>query len=92
MSYGVMFVPSVLHVLTEIFENPNKEFPDKSFKFADVRETLLSYLIFQNALTNNQVECPKELVSRLNWLSKAYFVNEKRKVQLYHLHDSKIIA
>ena len=85
MSEIILNVHSILQVLTVISESNHKEFPDNSFIFSEVRECLLSYLIAQNALTMTQVFGPKELISRLNWLTETFQHLFMKPVDLYEI-------
>ena len=67
MSQVILNVHNVLKVLTLLNES-NRDLDNRKFNFSDVRDTLLSYLIYNNALTSSTIPCPEYFVSRLNWL------------------------
>lgn len=67
MSQVILNVHNVLKVLTLLNES-NRDLDNRKFNFSDVRDTLLSYLIYNNALTSSTLLCPESFVSRLNWL------------------------
>lgn len=86
MSEIILNVYPILQVLTVLSEIHHKDFlPDNSFVFSEVRETFLSYLIAQNALTVTQVFGPKELISRLNWLTETYQHLFNKPIDLYEI-------
>jgi len=85
MSEIILNVYPILQVLTVLSEIHHKDFPDNSFVFSEVRETFLSYLIAQNALTVTQVFGPKELISRLNWLTETFQHLFNKPIDLYEI-------
>lgn len=59
--------------------------PKVSQKFFDARSSLLSYLIYRDALTDISVEGPPELKKHLDYLSELYSKLYSKKIELYSL-------
>ena len=66
-------IPNVIKALSVIQAHPAiKQRINNKYELADVRSTILSYLIFSDALTSFYIECPEEIKPRIEWLGEIY--------------------
>jgi hypothetical protein len=67
-------IPNVIKALSVIQAHPGikQRIKNNKYELTDVRSTILSYLIFSDALTSFYIECPEEIKPRIEWLGEIY--------------------
>lgn len=94
-----LLVPTIMKALTtlhtgylgEYGKDPDDRTP-KSQEFFEARNTLLSYLIFNDALTNTKIDGEEQLLPYLDFVKYMYKLIYDKTEILYTATDDNLLA